>query len=127
MKQLARKHTHKAARTTEFCACGATRTEHGEWQSGKDPHAVAMGVKAIAMSTPEQRQERSAAGGTERWKGITAAQRSELMRQMASRPRPSRRIEDRCECGRFTREYAGRKGHLCGQALKELQEAPSGR
>lgn len=121
-----KKHTHKAARTTEFCACGATRTDTGEWITGKDPHAVALGNKALAMSTPEQRQEKAAAGGDARWKGTTPKERSALMRQVAARPRPGRRIEDRCECGRFTREYAERRGHICGKALEALQEAHHG-
>ena len=110
-------HTHRAARTTEVCACGATRTGNGQWEYGKNPNAVALAAKAVAMSTPEQRQEVAAAGGASRWKGTTKAQRSEAMREVASRPRPGSRIEDRCECGRFSREYAEKHGHLCGKAL----------
>src|SRR5215831_7189144 len=34
-----RRHRHKAARTVEFCACGATRVDEGEWETGKDPAA----------------------------------------------------------------------------------------
>lgn len=122
-----KKHTHKAARVTEFCTCGAVRTNTGDWETGKDQAAVALAAKAFAMSTPEQRAEKAAAGGFGRWKGINKAERSELMSHMASQPRPSRRIEDRCECGRFSREYAERKGHLCGEALKAKLEARNGR
>lgn len=125
-------HKHKTARALEFCSCGATRTGDGEWETGKDPAAVALASKAIAMSTPEERREKASAGGTGRWKDKTAKQRSEFMSFMASQPRPSRRIEDRCECGRYTREYAERRGHLCGKALADrlaarAQEASRGR
>ena len=87
---------------------------------------MALGNKALAMSTPEQRAEKAAAGGDARWKGTSAKERSALMRHVAAGPRPGRRIEDRCECGRFTREYAEKKGHLCGKALKAFQEAKHG-
>ena len=114
-----KKHTHKATRAVQFCSCGAARVNGGEWDdSGKDPSAVAMGTKAIAMSTPEERAERAAAGGTARWKGTKASERSEYMAQIASRPRVSRRVEDRCECGRYSRERAEKIGHLCGKALE---------
>lgn len=122
-----KKHTHKPALNTEFCSCGATRTNGGEWIVGKDPNAVALGNKSLAMTTPEQRQEIASAGGSGRWKGITAKERSAIMHQVAARPRPNARIEDRCECGRFSREYAERKRHVCGKALEALQEASHGR
>ena len=121
-----KKHNHKAVRTTEFCSCGAARTNGGEWVVGKDPAAVALSAKAVAMSTPEQRLERATAGGYERWKGTTPKSRSETMREIASRPRPGRRIEDRCECGRFSRVYAERHGHVCGKALAAMLEAKNG-
>jgi hypothetical protein len=123
-----KKHVHKAARATEFCACGAVRTDEGEWETGKDPHAVALAAKAVAMSTPEQRHEKATAGGFGRWKGTSSKERSEHMSEVASQPRPSRRVEDRCECGRYSREYAGKRGHLCGKALEaKLKGAASGR
>ena len=121
-------HTHKAQRSTEYCACGATRTNGGDWVVGKDPAAVALAAKAIAMSTPEERREKAAAGGTQRWKGVPAKERREFLSKIASQPRPSRRIEDRCECGRYSREYAEKRGHVCGKALEEhLKEARNGR
>jgi hypothetical protein len=116
----AKTHVHRAARTLEFCAWGATRTDDGEWiNDGKDPLGVALGHKATAMSTPEQRQERASVGGSKRWEGKTAKQRSAYMSEIASRPRPSRRNEDRCECGRYTRERAEKRNHVCGKALEE--------
>lgn len=121
-----KKHTHQPVRTTQVCSCGATRTDAGEWITGKDPNAVALGNRAAAMATPEQRQERAAAGGDGRWKGVTPKERSAIMHEVASQPRPGRRIEDRCECGRFSREYAERKGHICGKALEALQKVRHG-
>jgi hypothetical protein len=123
-----KKHVHKAARTTEFCACGAVRTDEGGWEVGKGPHAMAMAAKAIAMSTPEQRRQIAAAGGAERWKGTTAKERCAFMSRVASQPRLGRRIEDRCECGRYSRVYPEKWGHLCGKALEaRLKEAENGR
>lgn len=120
-------HTHKAVHNTEFCSCGATRTNAGEWTTGKDPHAVAMGKKSLAMSTPAERERKASSGGEARWKGTTAKERRAIMHQVASRPRPNRRIEDRCECGRYSREYAEKRKHVCGKALEALLEGSGGR
>jgi hypothetical protein len=80
------------------------------------------------MSSPEERSQRASAGGVGRWKGKKASQRIEFMRQIASRPRPGARVEDRCECGRYSRERAEKIGHLCGKALEaRLKEAENGR
>ena len=116
-------HKHQSARTVDICRCGASRINGGEWIEGKDPNAVALGNKATAMSTPEERHEKAKSGGAERWKGKSRKERKEFMSWMASQPRPGRRIEDRCECGRFSRRLAEKRGHLCGQALAAKLEA----
>lgn len=118
-------HVHATERSMEFCSCGAYRLDQGEWDADKDPSAVAMGLKSSVMATPEARQKRASAGGEQRWAGTSEKQRRQYMSRIASQPRPGRRNEDRCECGRFTRTYAESRGHLCGKALKEklaLQE-----
>jgi hypothetical protein len=113
-----KKHVHKAARAMEFCACGAIRADGGEWTEGKDPRAAALGHKTAAMSTPEERSRKAAAGGEGRWTGATKKQRSQYMSWMASLPRPSRRIEDRCACGKYSKTLAERRGHKCSPEEK---------
>lgn len=116
-------HVHETARTAEFCACGASRIDHGAWEIGKDPIAVTLGAKAVAMSTHEERVARGRKGGASRWAGISPQERSEFMQFVSGRPRPGRRNEDRCSCGRYSRVVADRKGHLCGRKLIEALEA----
>ena len=48
-----------------------------------------------------------------RWDKLTKAQRSEIMREMARRPRPGRRNPDRCPCGVMTRARAAKRNHKC--------------
>jgi hypothetical protein len=117
-------HEHKAANALYYCECGAIRQgEDGDWETGKDPAAVALGLKAVAMTTPEERKVNSAQGGHMRWKGSDPVKRREFMRQIASQPRPNARKEDRCECGRYTREKAAKNKHVCGSALEAARDA----
>jgi len=116
-------HVHAAARTAEFCACGAVRTNGGDWIEGKDSAAVTLAAKAMAMSTEEERLAKAKSGGETRWKNITPKQRSQMMQKIAKRPRLKARVEDRCECGRFSRMLAEKRGHLCGKALADQLRA----
>ena len=113
-----KKHTHKAARAMEVCACGAVRTNGGEWAEGKDPRAVALGTMTAAMAAPEERIAKAAEGGAGRWEGTTKTERSQYMRWMARHPRPSRRIGDRCACGKYSKATAERRGHKCSPEEK---------
>lgn len=106
-------HKHHAVQLVEVCSCGATRVNGGDWETGKSPVGVMMGAKALAMSTPEERHERAKSGAAERWRGKTPTQRKEFMRWMASHPRPTRRIAERCPCGRYSLTYAAARRHKC--------------
>ena len=79
------------------------------------------------MSTHEERIQKGMAGGRKRWEGKTAKERSAFMSWMAARPRPNRRIEERCQCGRFSRVLAEKRGHLCGKVLEERLAVKNGR
>ena len=116
------KHAHQSTRTLDFCECGAIQTNKGDWETGKDPSAVALSAKAIVTMTPEERRANSAQGGTLRWKGFSKQDRSTFMRWMAQQPRPKARKADRCECGQYTKYTAEKKRHYCGAALLEAQK-----
>jgi len=109
---MPKKHEHHAARVIEICACGATREDHGEWiERGQGNRAA----RALAMiSTPAERQERAAKAGEARWAGSTEKERRETMTRIAKAPRPSRRIAERCPCGKYSRALAEKRGHKCG-------------
>ena len=114
-----REHVHEPVGILEFCSCGATRKDDGEWNTGKDPAAVALGSKAIAMSTAEERHARAVAGGAGRWGEKSNEEKSDYMSWMASQPRPSRRLKERCPCGRFSVTTAAKRKHVCGKALED--------
>lgn len=122
-------HVHEPV--FEICCCGAIRADQGEWWEegiGKNPAARALGVRRILLLTPQERQEKAQEGAAKRWKNTTKKQRREYMQRIASRPRPTnRRAEDRCPCGRYTREYAAKRHHLCGDAVPMPQGVSHGR
>ena len=115
-------HTHAGKRTLVFCECGAISTDGGEWETGKDPSAVALSAKAIATMSPETRRANSAHGGALRWKGFSKQDRAAFMKWMAQQPRPNARKADRCECGRYTKHTAEKHHHYCGSGLAEAQK-----
>lgn len=47
---------------------------------------------------------------------VTKAERSAIMRDVASHPRPSRVNPDRCPCGLMTRARAEKRNHKCTAA-----------
>ena len=123
-------HYHQARRKVEYCKCGAMRINHGAWkQNVRNPAAVELAEKGVAMSTPEELSERGAVGGEKRWAGKTKAERSAFMSWMAKQPRPGARIppEEMCECGRYSQEQAKKKNHVCGKALQLRLAVKNGR
>ena len=108
---MKKKHQHKPQRTTETCACGATRVNGGEW-SMKDPVGQSLVAHYLANSTHQERSANALKASEKRWKGKTR-ERDEYMRQIAQRPRPSREVKDRCACGLYSKKLAEKRKHIC--------------
>jgi hypothetical protein len=50
------------------------------------------------------------------WKNVPAKERTKRMRKLAQLPRPSRYIQDRCPCGKYSSWLAAKRGHKCKAA-----------
>jgi len=106
-------HEHKAERTLEVCACGATRPPEGEWTEAGQAASRMLVSRYLDNSTPEERSANARKGAKRRWKGAPKSRRREYMQYVASAPRPNARIADRCPCGKFSRTLAEKRGHKC--------------
>lgn len=110
---MKKQHTHAPHEVIERCQCGACRTNGGKWaMESPDPISLALVQRYLAKSTPEERHERSLKASRKRWAGKTK-KRDAFMRQIAQRPRPSRVIQDRCPCGKYSKWLAEKRGHKC--------------
>jgi hypothetical protein len=115
------KHTHEAAQVTELCACGAVRHNQGPWilpgdkSHGPDPLAQALTARYLVRTTPEERSQNAKLAAASRWAG-KEKERKKFLTTIARRPRPSRVIQDRCPCGRYSRWLAAKRGHRCETA-----------
>jgi acyl-CoA reductase-like NAD-dependent aldehyde dehydrogenase len=109
---MPKRHSHRAARIVEFCSCGATREDGGDWverDEGKNAAARELSLRRA----PEVREATAAKARAARWARMTAEERAAAMTAMAKLPRPSRRIADRCDCGKYSRALAEKRGHVC--------------
>lgn len=119
-------HAHKAARTIELCACGASRLDRGEWRPPKDLWAMVRSLKGIVALTPKKIREKAQKAAEGRWRMSTPVQRSEFAQYIGKFPRPSRQVpvEMKCPCGLMTLARAAKRKHVCfaGQAplLEEI-------
>jgi len=110
------RHTHEGALVTEICKCGAVRKDYGKWvrQDQEVNQAAKMLVnRYLAQSTPEERSERATQAVATRWKGRSKKDKSEFMSWMASHPRPGRKVQERCPCGKYSVNLAYKRGHKC--------------
>lgn len=116
------RHTHEALNVTEFCSCGAVRHNQGPWirphqkSKGPDPLAQALAARYVAKSTKEERSEKAKRAAASRWEGISEDERKAYMNALSHKPRPSRVIQDRCPCGRYSRWLADKRGHKCSSS-----------
>ena len=109
---MSKKHEHRVGRIVEFCPCGATREDGADWvERGKGLNAAAQTLSL--RRSPAQRKAGATKGAEARWAVATAEERRAFMARIAKAPRPSRRIEDRCPCGKFSRTLAEKRGHIC--------------
>ena len=76
---------------SKVCSCGTVRYQDGEWDGEPDPLGQAMTARRLARLTPEERHEHAVQASATRWAGKKKAEKREYMRQLAQRPRPSRR------------------------------------
>jgi hypothetical protein len=94
------------------------RIDQGDWdEHHPDPAGQALVAKYLAQSTPGERSQRASVAAKARWQATPKQERRRYMRWMAQQPRPSRRIADRCACGKIFaaswRTWRGRPSASC--------------